>query len=93
MAPGAHVSVSVTAHRDTTARDRLPTPTCPLAKVFATAKSHGLSEASPLYGASVALAIDHGKELWDVQYAVGRTIVKGAETWVDAKTCAVAHAP
>jgi hypothetical protein len=92
-APGAHVSVSVSAHRDTTARDRLATPTCSVPKAFATAKAHGLSDASPLYGANVALVVDRGKEYWNVQYAVGKTSIKGAETWVDARTCAAARAP
>jgi hypothetical protein len=91
-APGAHVDVSVSPHRDTTSRDRLPKPKCPLARVFSLLRSgSGLGDANRQYGTSVGLVLNGSKAYWNVAYVTGKMTAKGVQDFVNAETCAIEH--
>jgi hypothetical protein len=91
-APGANFGVTISSHRDSTARDELRKPMCPISKVFSILKaSSGLANRNRQYGLSRGLSLRGPKEYWFVDYATGDMKVQGVEDFVNAVTCAIEH--
>jgi len=87
-----HVDVSVSSHMDSTARDPLPAPTCPISRVFQVLRSKSeVANINKNYAVALTLSLHGTKAYWNLTYAAGQTHPKTIEDWVDAATCAIAH--